>query len=375
MEGPLPPSLTGAVTGFCRHARKQGLTAGIQETLDAVETARLGVFQNRNAFRRSLRALLCTNKEEYFQFNDLFAAYWDAKDSPKSPKRPQHTGHLTARSSVPLLMIGARGHDTSTEEGKTSTGASAAERLHKTDFSKVPLEDQDQLEKIALRLFRIMSIRLSRQRKPTSNKEQIDLRRTIRRSIGNGGTPISLAYRGRKPRTPHLTALLDVSASMDQYSFFLLRFLYALSRYFGRVDSFVFSTRLQNVSEALKAHRLPTALALIAECTESWSSGTRIGACLETFNEEYGRRAVSKNTIVLVLSDGLDTGDPDRLGREVRRLRQRSKKLIWLNPLLGMEGYEPATRGIQAILPHVDGFLAVHNLESLLRLETHLGHV
>ena len=162
---------------------------------------------------------------------------------------------------------------------------------------------------------------------------------------------------------------------MDRYSFFLLRFIYALQRHFDRVDAFLFSTRLTCVTPALKARRFPDTLPHLADAADAWSSGTRIGDCLETFNDEYARRVLTRDTLVFILSDGLDTGEPALLTRELQAIKQSARKLIWLNPLLGMKEYEPLARGIASALPLIDAFVPAHNLESLLDLESHLRHV
>jgi uncharacterized protein with von Willebrand factor type A (vWA) domain len=273
------------------------------------------------------------------------------------------------------LSITAGAKEAPDEAGRNTSGARAVERLQRTDFTQVPLSDQQQLEQLVLRLCRQMSLRLARRHRAARRRGPVDLRRTIRRSIATGGDPIDLRYRRRKPRKPRLVALLDVSGSMDRYSFFLFRFIYALQRHFARVDTFLFSTRLVCVNDAMRARRLPATLHHLADVADAWSSGTRIGACLQAFNDTYARDILTRDTLVLVLSDGLDTGEPALLERELLRIRRRVRKLIWLNPLLGMEGYRPLTRGIRAALPLVDAFLPAHNLESLLRLENHLRHV
>ena len=371
-------TLTDAVAGFCRFVRQRGFIVGVQETLDALRIARLGTLTDRRVFRSALRALLCTGKDDHDRFDALFDQYWQSGPASVRPVRPKRAVRPVPRAQqgIPLLMIGTGNEAVvDDEEGKSTAGASTAERLRKTDFSKVPVHDQEHLEKLALRLFKQMTLRLSRRLRTASRRQQVDLRRTIRRSIARGGAPIDLRYRSRKPRKPRLAILLDVSGSMDQYSFFLLRFIYALQHHFDRVDSFLFSTRLRCINDARKARRLPETLAAMTDTSDAWSSGTRIGACLQTFNTVYSRRVLSKNTLVLIFSDGLDTGEPELLAREVRAIKERAKTLIWLSPLLGMAGYQPLTRGIQTVLPHVDAFLAAHNLESLLTLETHLRYV
>lgn len=361
-------TLTQAVAGFCVLLREQGFTVGIAETLDALEVARLGTLHDRAVFRTALRTLLCINRQEFDQFSELFDSYWIGDQSRRRAVRQttfQRPGLLRMRQ----LMVGVQAVESEAPQ-EDSLAASATERLLRTDFSNILEEEQERLEELAQRLFRLMSRRLSRRRKAAMRQEQIDLRRTIRRSIPHGGVPLALAWRARQSPRPHIAALLDVSASMDRYSFFLLHFVKALARYFGRVDAFLFSTRLRCITEELHTVK-PVEL---ASASDHWRSGTRIGACFATFNDRFGHRALRGDTVVLILSDGLDTGEPEALGREVRRIKQRARKLFWLSPLLGMEDYAPLTRGIRSVLPHVDAFLPAHNLDSLLQLETHLRH-
>lgn len=365
-------SLTEATAGFCRYLRAEGFGIGTGETLGALKAARLGLLEDPAAWKRALRSLLASDRQEFDRFGALFEAYWQGGGHRRRNVPPVTYAQAGGRR-IPILLIGSKAEDAEESE-QGSSGASGAEELRKTDFAKVATADQERLEALAARLFRLMSLRLSRQLKPTRLHGHLDLRRTIRRSIPRGGTPLDLSHRARKPRRPHLAALLDVSASMDRYSFFLLRFIHALGRHFARTDSFVFSTRLRCVTQQLRRCSQPGQLRSLATESEAWRGGTRIGDSLKDFRLRFGHRALSGNTVVLVLSDGLDTGEPAHLASQVAHVRRRARRLLWLNPLLGMEGYEPLTRGIQAVLPHVDQFLPAHNLESLLRLEAHLRH-
>ena len=167
--------------------------------------------------------------------------------------------------------------------------------------------------------------------------------------------------------------LLDVSGSMDKYSHFLLHFICALRENFRQLEAFVFSTSLIRISKALRLNVLDSVLATISEQANNWSSGTRIGECLHEFNDRYGKLLLNGSPVILILSDGLDTGDPELLGREMIKLQKRARRIIWMNPLKGMKGYAPEARGMKAALPAVDDFLFAHNLESLLELENILA--
>lgn len=163
--------------------------------------------------------------------------------------------------------------------------------------------------------------------------------------------------------------LLDVSGSMDLYSAFLLRFVYALNLYFKRVDSFLFSTRLIPVSQTLRKDDLSFVLKDLSENVQEWSGGTRIGESLKDFNARFASKLLNRNTIVVILSDGWDTGEPKLLADELAKMKQRARKILWLNPLLGISGYEPLTQGMVAAKPFADVLIPAHNLESLLQLE------
>ena len=266
---------------------------------------------------------------------------------------------------------------TDTDTGSNCSQASAycATHVRKTDFSQLKEMDASQLEELAARLWREMLKRLKRRRRQNARRGQVDLRRTIRGSLEQGGDPIRLYFRGQRPKKLRLVVLLDVSGSMDKYSFFLLRFVWALQSYFEEVESFVFSTHLRRITTQLKTGGLEKTLQQLSLHTDNWSSGTRIGACFQAFNEEYAKRLLSRSSCVLVLSDGLDTGEAGVLQREIQKISLRTRRLIWLNPLKGMAGYAPEARGMKEALPYVDAFRPAHNLESLLELENLLVNV
>ncbi len=179
---------------------------------------------------------------------------------------------------------------------------------------------------------------------------------------------IELAWRRRKVRRLKLVLLCDVSGSMDVYSRFLSQFLYGLQSELRGVSTFVFSTRLFDVTPMLRARTFDEALGHVARHVDGWSGGTRIGACLAEFNRRYAKGRLGPRTVVVIISDGWDRGDIEQLAREMRMLKRRAYRLLWLNPLLGNADYQPVAQGMVAALPHVDQFLPVHNLESLARV-------
>jgi uncharacterized protein with von Willebrand factor type A (vWA) domain len=181
-----------------------------------------------------------------------------------------------------------------------------------------------------------------------------------------------LAFQGKKLRKHRLVIFLDISGSMSSYSLFLVRFAFALQKYFKRVATFLFSIGVVEITDVLRTRDLPDALHGLSHRAAGWAGGTKIGESLRDFNRQYGRKLLSRNTVFIILSDGWDTGEPAMLAAQLRMIRHRVQKLIWLNPLLGLKEYEPITRGITAALPYVDVFAPAHNLESLLALERYL---
>jgi uncharacterized protein with von Willebrand factor type A (vWA) domain len=272
------------------------------------------------------------------------------------------------------VPIGLEGDDAASgeDEGKLVSGASTQQRLKKADFSEVSSTEMAELHRLARRLLRQMSIRLSRRMKIDPRGNVVDIRRSIRRNVTRGGDLFTLAYKGGKPQKKHLVILLDVSGSMNLYSLFLLHFAYALQTHFKRVETYLFSTSIVGVSDVLRKPKLSDALSKLSQRVPEWSGGTRIGVSLREFNRGAGRKVLSRNTYFTILSDGWDTGDPEILAAELQKIRSRVAKLLWLNPLLGLKDYKPITRGMTAALPFVDVFAPAHNLESLLALERYL---
>jgi len=223
--------------------------------------------------------------------------------------------------------------------------------------------------RLTILIARRLARRISRRRRPVRRRGRVDLRRTLRANLMRADL-IELRFRARKRKKTKLVLLCDVSGSMDLYSRFLVQFLFAVQRVFRRVETFTFSTRLTRISEHLKSRSYRQVLRRLAEVRD-WSGGTRIGDSLAEFNREWGR-IVDKRTIVIVLSDGWDTGDPDVLAAELLRIKRRAGRVIWLNPLLGNPSYEPLTRGMAAALPLVDHFASAHNLASLRELANKL---
>jgi uncharacterized protein with von Willebrand factor type A (vWA) domain len=372
-----PDHSAASIVEFCQFARNNGLSNGVGQTLTALEAAKSIALADKQVFALALRTALSSSKEEWDLFSKIFELFWSHSQDALGPdskegKEPRFNTHRPRASSRALLGLSAGDASQSERENKAVLGASAQQRLQKVDLANVPDDDLLALERISMRLFRQMSLRLARRRKIKKLAERVDVRRTIRRSIPRGGDPIALAFRGRKLRKHKLLIFLDVSGSMNSYSLFLVRFAFALQKYFKSVNTFLFSTNVVEITDLLRTRDLPDALRGLSQRAAGWAGGTKIGDSLRDFNRQHGRRLLSRNTVFIILSDGWDTGEPELLAGELRNTRRIVRELIWLNPLLGLEEYVPVTRGMRTALPYVDVFAAAHNLESLLALERYL---
>lgn len=368
--------ITEAIVAFAQYARSHGLNIGMQETQDALAAAKTGVLTRQSTFRYGLKSLFCTSPEERRLYDQLFISFWETNPMDISDRKNKTSlqGTVQKKTNASLVMLGkGKSEEAKEEDAKEVSGANETERLKKTDLSKISAIEAEQLEEIARKLFREMAIRLRRRMKTSVKDGPVNLRRTLRKSLMYGGEPFDLLRRSRRPKKQRIVILLDVSGSMDKYSSFLLRFIYALKENFRQLEAFIFSTSLIRISRPLQYNRLDLALQAISQMADTWSGGTKIGHCLHEFTETYGRQVLNGSPVIIIMSDGLDTGETGVLEKEMDRLRKKSKKIIWLNPLKGMRGYQPLAAGMKAALPSVSEFRSAHNLESLLELENILA--
>jgi uncharacterized protein len=368
---------------FCRALRDRGVLATPAESIDALRTLGLVDVGDRDDMYFALRALLPTRHEDLVIFDELFAEWWSRASisvaTSDEPPRPKRNPSVISPTDEPRQARGAEflaswaARDSELEENETLSIAtpSAHDARGTTDFAAYSGNELDAIEQVAARIARQLRARPGRRWQSVRRGQRIDLRRVVRLSLKTGGDPIDLAYRTRKLRRTKLVVLCDVSGSMDLYSRFLLQFLFALQRTFARVETFAFSTRLARITEALRHESYRDALDALSR-QPGWSGGTKIGESLDAFLAGWPR-LLDRRTVVIVLSDGWETGDPDVLSNALRVIRLRAGRVVWLNPLLGSAAYRPLARGMQAALPHVDVFAPVHNLASLESLATHLS--
>lgn len=393
--------LLARVSGFSDFLRSNGFTIGVQEKLDMMSIMTGPLLMNKRRLAWALRSILCINSEQWHEFDDLFDVYWlktgrrqtriqnvvlkkgDQKtllvlDDAAADKGASEKMATSASERDVDQVNDKTASDDGSEigEGASIGGASAESTLATTDFrflsDEAALRETEKLvEKIALRMKRYIVRRQRIQRQG----RRIHLRKTIRSSLRYGGTPIELAFQKKKRKIPKLVLLLDVSRSMSLYSYFFLRFARGIVTAFRNADAFIYHTKLVHITEALRERNQINMREKLAVMSGGWAGGTKIGSCLEVFNKEYGRRIINSRTVVVIVSDGYDTGEPELLGQQLARIKQRAKKIIWLNPLIGREGYQPTAGGMQAAMPYIDLFAPAHNLASLQALESQIANV
>jgi uncharacterized protein with von Willebrand factor type A (vWA) domain len=372
--------LRAAVVRFAAALRQDALPVTVVQVTDAVRALEHLDLADRQEVHLGLRAVFVGRPEEIPVFDRWFDAFWRAQTE-------EPVDLMAGLMSVPVetesatLPGGAQQRDTLALEGWGEEDAADAgeplgvpglsdrEAVMTQDFSTCAPDQLDEVLRLTLQIARRLARRLSRRRRPAARRGRIDLRRTFRANLSRGDL-LELRFRRRKRRKVRLVLLCDVSGSMDLYSRFLLQFLFALQHAFGRVETFTFSTRLTRVTDHLRTRSYRQMLRRLTEVRD-WSGGTRIGESLGEFNRQWPN-LVDRRTIVIVLSDGWDTGEPDVLANALLRIKRRAARVLWLNPLLGNPSYEPLTRGMAAALPLVDHFAAAHNLAALRELAGHL---
>jgi len=377
------------LAGFSRTLRDNGFRVGIAETRDALAVLASPAALRASSLKPALRALFCASHSDWERFDDIFDAFWRGRDMRQRPiiSGVPAASHAPARrlaeAQLPNEALGLpdrverHGDGDSPADGRSRRdGASRAENLAASDLRHiVDPDDIAATQALAARLARVMRARLVRRQQIRRRGRRLDLRRTIHRSISYGGTPVDLTWRHPKIKPLRLVVLLDASGSMSLYTAFFVRFLHGVVDAFREAEAFVFHTRLAHVSPSLRDRDVTRAVEKLSLMAQGIGGGTRIGDSLATFNRWHARRVINSRTALMIVSDGYDTGEPGQLSEEMRRLRRRCRKIIWLNPLIGWRDYSPQARGMQAALPYVDLFAPAHNLASLAALEPYLARI
>jgi uncharacterized protein with von Willebrand factor type A (vWA) domain len=371
--------LADNIVYFARALRAAGIPVGpgaVLDALAAIETAGVG---GRDDFYWTLHAVFVKRREHSLLFDQAFRlffrkrAYMDkliAAMLPKAPAQDQQKPPPGAQRIEEALFSGLGENERKTPEVEADARLTVSDRevLQRKDFAQMSAAEialaRAAIKRLVLPLDEVRTRRLA----PNPRGHIVDMRRTLRASMKGGGAFIDLKYLGPRTKAPPIVALLDISGSMSQYTRLFLHFLHAVTDARKRVHTFLFGTRLSNVTRALKARDPDEALEACSASVEDWSGGTRIATSLHGFNKLWARRVLTQGAIVLLITDGLERDPDDRLEFEIDRLHRSCRRLVWLNPLLRFEGFEARAKGIRTILPHVDELRPIHNLESMAEL-------
>jgi hypothetical protein len=371
--------LADNIVHFARALRGAGIPVGpgaVLDALAAVETAGIGA---RDDLYWVLHAVLVKRHEHSILFDQAFRIFFRRRGSidkllsamlPPAPP-PENEKPPPGAQRVQEALLANRGEpERKPPELETDARLTVSDRevLQRKDFAQMTASEieaaKEAIKRLVLSLDEVKTRRLA----PHRHGHVVDIRRTFRASLKAGGAVIDLKYLGPRSKAPPLVALLDISGSMSQYTRLFLHFLHAVTDARKRVHTFLFGTRLTNVTRALKAKDPDEGLAAVAASVPDWSGGTRIATSLRTFNKLWARRVLTQGALVLLITDGLERDPDDRLAFEIDRLHRSCRRLIWLNPLLRFSGFEAKAKGIRAMVPHVDQLRPIHNLDSMAEL-------
>ncbi|MHA7062355.1 vWA domain-containing protein [Azospirillum argentinense] len=365
---------------FARALRAAGLPVGPGKLLQAVEAVEAVGIGNRADFYWALHAVFVNRRDQREVFDQAFHVFWRNPDILKRmmglmlptirTESPDTQDPMSRRVADALRGTApeAEGPEKSEIEVDAAFTVSAQERLQEKDFEKMSAAEMAEAKRMLARIALPVAEVTTRRHRPDPRGLRVDPRATLRRMLRSGGDLADLARRSHRTRPPPLVVLCDISGSMTRYSRMLLHFMHALSNDRDRVHSFVFGTRLTNITRHLRHKDVDVALDAVSAAVADWSGGTRIGTALHAFNRTWARRVLGQGAVVLLITDGLDRDAGEGLATEAERLHKSCRRLVWLNPLLRWEGFAPKSSGIRALLPHVDDFRPVHNLNSLAGL-------
>jgi hypothetical protein len=372
MTGTTANGIETRLAGFAGALRENAIRVGLGDELDAARALTLVDLLDRGEVREGLRIAFKVPHEAWTTFDQLFDAYWGGALAAPRPAQQRelprdHRGLPQWRFDEKRLRFAAA-EAPEQAVGEDAPGYSPEAVLRRKPFDELSHHELAAMERLLARLAIRLATRRGRRLVPTSGRGTVDLRRSFREALGTEAELLDLARRTRALEEPRLVLLYDTSGSMDPYTRVLLAFALALRRVMKRVEVFTFNTALTRVTGLLAPAKIAQTLERLAAGVPDWSGGTRIGACLAEFVADYQTRMVTRDTTVVLVSDGLDLGDTQQLAGAMQALRSRAGRIIWLNPLMGDARYQPTAAGMSAALPYVDYFGPAHNLEALERL-------
>jgi uncharacterized protein with von Willebrand factor type A (vWA) domain len=359
-----------SLVGFARSLRSAGLPVTPERTADVARALTWVDIADRTQVHDACRALFVSSRTDLAAFEQLFHQFWKATAppgaelQPRVPPAPRHDPR--PQFTVATYMAFKARQAAGSEDVVDRTGAySAEERFRRKRFSEMDPEELLAVRRLIQDLRWRAALRRTRRRERHPKGPEIDLRRLLRESARQQSIPPTFPRRRRRVKQRPIVLLADVSGSMETYSRIVLLFFHSVMRSLSSVEAFVFGTRLSRITNELEIRNVDRALDEAARQVVDWAGGTRIGDCLGEFNRTWSRRVLRRGATVVVVSDGCDRGDPDRLARELRHLYYRSYRLIWLNPYVGDHGFVPEARGMKAALEYIDDFLSIRDLDSL----------
>ena len=376
----MPRTMLGRVVGFSRALHAAGVEVNAGNLIDLCDSFRYISMHNQRDFYAAARATLVSRYDDLETFDEVFRSFWARPilpdDMTLTDTEAGGDPDLDVQADVNEVVDTADLQEEAEGEGESEeVGYSPDEALMGKDLAAMSDREIEQARKVIHEIVNIIANRRSRRRVPEKRGAELDFRRTWRRNAIYGSDGVELMMKRRRIKKTRLMLLCDVSGSMDCYSRFLIRFIYALKREIRDVEVGVFSTRMTAISRLLKTKGIEESLVEVADTVHDWAGGTDIGGCLREFNDQFARDMLHSRTVMIIVSDGWDRGDPDLMRQEMARLRKRVHKLMWLNPLLGTPGYQPLCLGMKTALPYLDYFLPAHNLESLIQLARTLRSV
>lgn len=373
-------TMLGRVVGFSRALHNAGVEVNAGNLIDLCDSFHHISVANQPDFYAAARATLVSRYDDLETFDNIFNSFWAhpilPDDMTLTDTEAGGDPDMDVQAEVNEVVDTTDLQEEAEGDGESEeVGFSPDEALMGKDLAAMSDREIEQARKVIHEIVNIIANRRSRRRVPENRGAELDFRRTWRRNALHGSDGVELMMKRRRIKKTKLMLLCDVSGSMDCYSKFLIRFIYALKREIRDVEVGVFSTRMTAISRLLKSKGIEESLMEVADTVHDWAGGTDIGGCLREFNEEFARDMLHSRTVMIIVSDGWDRGDPELMRQEMTRLRKRVHKLLWLNPLLGTPGYQPLCLGMKTALPYLDYFLPAHNLDSLIQLAKTLRSV
>jgi uncharacterized protein with von Willebrand factor type A (vWA) domain len=370
LVAPLAEGMVGRLGDLTSVLRAQGMRVGVGELLSAVRCLEEVDCASREEVRLALRTVLCSQHIDLERFDLAFRAVFGDGLVPDRDDPLSELGAIEKAALPRVAMPDPSGGRPEPQEGAETLPAawSDVELLREKDFARYTVAEMALARELIARLARRHPMRLSRRTRPSRRRGHVpDLRQTVQESLRTGGEPLHRRWRAPTQRPRQLVIVCDVSGSMAPYSRMLMQYMHASVAARRRVEAFAFGTRLTRITQELAGRDHDRALERAAAAVTDFSGGTRIGAAIAELNRVHGRR-LGRGSVVVILSDGWDRGDPDQLDIEMARLRRAAYRLVWLNPLAAHPDYQPLARGMQAAVPHTDRLLAGNSLASLEQL-------